>query len=353
MWVTKITPMIKQWLAKVMIRQANSQVFPIEELEQRHIENGTPDFNNSIYFAGVNPNGISLVTRMGFRTDKADENWLKICIPGEGTIGFENKQYKDAGQFKQGPLIYNCLKPGTEWQIIYHGYINEEVDEELSVNLRWKSDPYILNFGIEGTHEQRTIDQIVAKTWNKDFFSKIRGLGKVHYEQAGRITGTITYKGKTHQIDVPGIRDHNYGSRNYDDWNRHLWLIGILEDGRLFSISSVDYKFIEDLKAGFIGDCNQRRTTLWESPDLNEAIGEPALPKKLNFHIIEKKGGPKIPCSVKMNKCFDFTMDENYLLRQSIARFQIGDLKGTGIAELGMHKIRYAKCFENQKLTDL
>lgn len=55
-----------------------------------------------------------------------------------------------------------------------------------------------------------------------------------HFEVAGRVTGSVTHKGKTVQVNGFGYRDHSWSER---DWNNgmlgHRWFTGVLGDGEL------------------------------------------------------------------------------------------------------------------------
>ena len=105
---------LKQFLARQMIKHRKNRRDSVSELERLHTQQKTPGYNDSIYFSGWQTDGLSFVTRQAFRSDKPNENWLKIHIPGEGTWGFENRDLPAGNGFAQGKLEYLSEIPGKQ-----------------------------------------------------------------------------------------------------------------------------------------------------------------------------------------------------------------------------------------------
>jgi len=332
---------LKRFIALRMTRKRKETRNPITFLERRHYDKNQSDFTDGIYFAGVSNDDFSFVTRLGFRNGKPNENWLKVFVPGEGVWGFENMDLPVGEFFEQGDLKYVCQEPGELWKIIYHGPVYQGKNHyQLKMELDWHSLVPVADFDNTGTSYEQLAFQIAKEKWNVDFFKKLKEIHQIHYEQAGNITGTITWKRKKYDVQLTGVRSHSFGKRNWNDWGRHLWLTGVLDDGQYFNISIIDYDFVKNLKAGFLWDrkgyCNFEKTPSFG--DLK--ILEP-LPKTLSFPLKVKPGDKTIVVNVEMKVFFPFTMDNVYYIRQAKAVFDFGGIRGTGIAEMGINLKKY------------
>jgi len=333
---------IKDKLALKMVRAGKQRDFSINELERKHLNPDVLNFNDSSYFAGVSSDGFVVITRLAFRADKPNENWFKIYIPGEGIWGFENMELPEREGFTQGEFSYTPIIPGKEWSIKYKGPVfQDDKKEEVSIDLKWNSTVPIINFDKEGTSYEQVAHQIAMEKWNRQFFSKLKEIHKTHYEQAALLTGAIVWKGKKHTVNLKGIRDHSFGSRTWNDWERHIWYLGLLEDGRFFNISIVDYDFIKDLKAGFIWDGKSSYLSHYKTPSFKDLNLTEPLPTEVSFGVIENKGDSEILIKTDMKRFFPFMMDDIYHIRQTMAKFNYDGVQGIGIAEMGINTKRY------------
>jgi hypothetical protein len=64
-------------------------------------------------------------------------------------------------------------------------------------------------------------------------------VGHAHYEQHGRLTGTIRYGEETITFAGTGLRDHTWGPRDLTFLGRHVWHHGLFPSGRWFSVAEV------------------------------------------------------------------------------------------------------------------
>ncbi len=324
-----------------MIRRRKGREIPVEELERKHVRPDIPGYNDSSYFAGLSREGITLVTRQAFRPGRHNENWLKVHIPGEGVWGFENQPLEAGEGFVQGNLKYLCREPGKRWDIQYEGPVfQEDKTENIIVDLQWRVTSPILNFDKAGSDPGQVAEQIAKKPWSRTFFKRLHEIHLVHYEQGGELTGTVTWRRKTHDVRLRGVRDHSFGRREWETWRRHIWFLGILDDGRFFNISLIDYDFVNDLRAGFIFD-GEKYVTFSKTPSFAELDLKSPLPHELKFNITVEKGTPPVTVGVSMKQFFPFTMDGVYHIREAKAEFVYGDTRGIGIAEMGVNLKEY------------
>ncbi len=332
---------IKNILATALITRGKGRHIPVEVLETRHQREGIPGFNDSSYFAGLSEQGFSFVARQSFRTDRPHENWLKVDVPGEGVWGFENRKMEEGTGFRQGTLEWKCESPGKIWKIYFKGLLEQDGKErEIELNLTWQATSPIVDFDKSGTNPGRVALQVAKEKWNRRFFRRLGELRQVHYEQAGKISGTITWNGKIHEVKLTGVRDHSYGARQWEDWDRHFWYLGVLEDGRFFNFSMIRYDFVKDLQAGFLVD-SRGPQTIAGLPFFDDLEWDEILPREVSLPVAEHKTGPDKRLEVKMKTFFPFVMDEVYYIRQARADFVYDGIRGLGIAEMGVNIEKY------------
>ncbi len=337
----KMKQLLKTILAVYMTKRKKKRKFSVEELESKHTDLGRKSFNDSSYFAGISREGITFVTRMSFRSDKPNENWMKISIPGEGVWGFENREMPEGDRFKQGALEYECLIPGEKWRIKYEGTLPQgEKEEKIRLDVEWTGAAPLALFDKVGTTALQVGKQIARERWNCSFFNRLRELDQVHYEQAGTMHGIVEWKGKKHELEFVGVRDHSWSTRNWNDWDRHFWLLGLLEDGRFFNFSLISYGFVKNLQAAFILDGDQYKT-IYRIPAFEYLKFDGLMPKSLSFPVREEADGPQKKLTVNMRTFFPFRMDDVYYLRQAEAEFTYDGVKGVGIAEMGINPGKY------------
>ncbi len=339
---------LKRFIALRIARGYYKREKTLVDLESRHNEASRPGYTDAVYFAGLSENGFSLVTRMAFRNDKPDENWFKISIPGEGVWGFENLhqdqpegEKPENGSFVQGALRFECIEPGELWNLKYDGPVFQgKKSYQIHFDLHWHSLVPVADFDKVGTSYEKIAFQMAREKWRKGFFENLRELYKVHYEQAGNITGTVKWKRKKYNVQLTGLRGHSYGKRRWEDWGRNVWLSGMLRDGRYFHVSIVDYSFVKNLKAGFIWN-RKEYVTLDKTPSFGDLKLVEPLPKSLSFKIMVPGEPNPVPVRVSMKVFFPFMMDGVYFIRQAQAEFDVGGVKGTGIAEMGINVKEY------------
>ncbi|MFH1160821.1 MAG: hypothetical protein V1733_07725 [bacterium] len=77
--------MLKYFLARLMVKRTKNRYFPIEYLEQKHVDPNEPYPNDSSYFYGGDKQGNAFITRMAFRsTTRPHEYWLDFYMKGLG-----------------------------------------------------------------------------------------------------------------------------------------------------------------------------------------------------------------------------------------------------------------------------
>jgi len=82
--------MLKFFIARQMVRRTKNRLFPVEYLEQKHVDLNQPYPNDSSYFYGGDKTGNAFIARMAFRGEKRQhEWWFDFFIKGRGFFGLK------------------------------------------------------------------------------------------------------------------------------------------------------------------------------------------------------------------------------------------------------------------------
>jgi len=152
-------------------------------------------------------------------------------LAGFTTMGFQpNEGQCDAGLllFRRGRLAYLYPKRDVpfagSWDHWTVGDLRYELVEPLQswrITLNDKRAQADLTFhGVSPVYDYRdNVDTLPAS------------VATAHYEQAGRVRGTVTIKGQPIQVDAVGHRDHSWGVRDWAGPANWKWITALFDDG--------------------------------------------------------------------------------------------------------------------------
>ena len=216
-----------------MVRRTKSRQFPVELLEQKHVDLKQPFPNDSSYFYGGDREGNAFITRMAFRgPGKLHEYWFDFRLNKLGFFGLHEDPGPDGEGFRMGNLKWEPEEVGRKWRITYNGTVTDNNGKQHSceTNLLFTGEHEVYDFA--KSSDQRLIaDAIAREKWNRAFFFHLKDTHQVHYEQTGSLNGYIVLDGEKHDLTLWGSRDHSFGSRNWSTWDRHYWITGKSESG--------------------------------------------------------------------------------------------------------------------------
>ena len=116
--------MLKQLIAKLMVNRTKSRQYPVEYLEQKHVNLNEPYPNDSSYFYGSDKQGNAFITRMAFRgPNRTHEYWFDFFLPGQGFFGIKDDPGPDGEGFQQGNLKWVPEEIGKKWRVSYEGHV--------------------------------------------------------------------------------------------------------------------------------------------------------------------------------------------------------------------------------------
>ena len=187
--------------------------------ENMHPTADEPAWSESYYFNFIDPvSKVGMFTRMGFRPGDGWADALHVIYLEDRRVAFtygrrdiENDLTIYDNDLKAGNLTIKCLEPHGKWQIEYVGPAQNIPDASILLE-RSKERP-------EGWFEAEQLDMKLIFdcitephfTHSDDSSSGAYG----HFEQSGRVTGSIKLGDHAWQVDGYGVRDKSWGPR---DW---------------------------------------------------------------------------------------------------------------------------------------
>jgi hypothetical protein len=187
--------------------------------EPMHPVGDEPAWSESYYFNFVDPKSkLAMFTRMGFRPGDGWADALHVVYLegsrvaftyGRRTIEPDLSVYD--GKLHVGDLKLECVEPHRDWQIHFRGDAQDIADSAILLERR-KRRP-------EGWFRPATLDMQVRFECLSDPHlarSDLPGTEAYgHFEQSGRVSGTIGLGDDQWTVSGYGVRDKSWGPR---DW---------------------------------------------------------------------------------------------------------------------------------------
>lgn len=328
---------IKTALMKKMLT-ARKQKNPFHEklAELYSLPDTAPDsFNNSYYFSGHDQNGDGFYLRLGLRGDGSCEVW---CTYKTGDTVYVNPQmeYKKA---EDAPLTVSCVETSKVWTAAYHGPMVDRDHPETALHGIFTGTFTATDPIFDFTYHMDSTSTAVAmarEKWSKEFFQEMSENSQTHYEQNGHMTGSFQIGDKTFPINMNTVRDHSFGKRDWNYMNRHIWLMGVLENGDMVNISMVSYPTMHRLDAGNVifGGKTISVTAIDFREDMICGGEGPA-----HFHLTCKlANGRTLTVYGKKDTEVVYIMGGGYTLREGIGSLVVDGRKARGILEFGFNQ---------------
>lgn len=187
--------------------------------EKMHAIGSDAAWSESYYFNFVDPTSrIGMFTRMGFRPGNGWADALHVVYLGGRRVAFTYGR-RDIGQdlsqydsdLAVGNLAITCASPHERWHIAYDGDAQDISDAEILLE-RSKERP-------DGWFTPAHLDMSVVFDCLTEPHYAARG-EKGHFEQSGRVSGTISLGDETWQVDGFGVRDKSWGPRDWGAGSR-------------------------------------------------------------------------------------------------------------------------------------
>lgn len=284
-----------------------------------------PLINNSYYFS-AHDEKKSFFARLGKRVN-ADETWFVIYL--DDNVYSLKQQF-----FPQGQSPVKVEKDGENWAVSYQGVLNDNDEITFQATFIAKHNP--IDFTSDMPAE-RMATGIANEKWNKAFFEQLQNVsGQCHYEQEGVLEGQLTLNGKTVDFQLPCVRDHSFGKRDWNYMNNHLWLMAVSSD-RQFNYSLVSYPVMSVLEVGNYRDEAGMHYLRQAGLDFHE-INKGTIPQELSLNVLLDNGQKISVLAKKITGVTYHFQDGQYILHENIAEFVIDGNSCRGILEIGFNR---------------
>ncbi len=325
-------PLKKALILRNLEKRRRLNPFNTEKAELYTMPKGADDNqNNSYYFSCHSADGTSLLIRHAQRGSKSVEVWFAYR-DAAGRAVISGKQLYPAGE---APAAVRCIEPGSKWVFSYDGeaqalYTGEPV--RVKLDAAFDASGRIFEFGHD-VDARVMADAIAKEKWTRAYFAELQGNDQVHYEQPGRATGTLSLNGKETTIDLPAMRDHSFGKRDWGYMNKHFWLMALLEDGRQLNANMVSYPVLK-LMTGYYEDNGQ--VTGVEQARITEKVVKPhEVPDAFTFDV-RLVDGRTLRVECRCEEVFPFPFaDGAYTIYEGVGAFELDGIRGRGILEFG------------------
>ena len=299
--------------------------------------------NNSYYFSAHSvKTKESLYVRLGIRNCHS-EVWF-FYSDGANRYVLQSMLHREA------PL--KVFKSERGWRVLYEGELTRGDGKTVSAAFdgEYTSDqPPVDFFG--DMPPVRMAKAMAGEKWTKQFFAEVQRNNQVHYEQTGRLCGTLRLDGEVRNIDMPCVRDHSFGKRDWNYMNNHLWLMAVNETSQL-NFSMVSYPAMTVLEVGNFKSENRPMAYMLKASYDREAIARGAIPEKMALSLLlDDQRTLKIDAITTDEETYLFQNGE-YRLIEGIAEFTIDGERYRGILEVGFNqdKSRFFNGKEIRKL---
>lgn len=331
----------KKIMCKAIERKNNQAPFDYQHAEAFTLDGVTdPLINNSYYFSAHNAH-MSVFVRLGRRADK-DEAWFALF--------WENRLYVLEQEFFPAggsPLrVEKCNEEG--WMVSFNGVLNDSIQAAFSARFIPTQQPIDFTSNMPPS---RMATGIANEKWSKAFFDALQNVsGQCHYEQEGRLDGNMTLNGSSVTFNLPCIRDHSFGKRDWNYMNNHLWLMAVTPACQ-FNYSLVSYPVLSVLEVGNYRSDAGLRYMLEANLDFRQ-ISSGNVPKELEFDVHLDDGRTVHVVSRVITGVTYHFQDGQYTLYENIAEFRIDGHDCRGIFEIGFNRDK-GRYFNQRNLSNI
>lgn len=325
-------PLKKVLILRSLEKRRSAHPFNAEMAEAYTIPQGADNSqNNSYYFSCHDTAGTSLLIRHAQRGTKSVEVWFAFR-DAAGREFISGTQLFAAGE---EPTVVSCIEPGKRWTFSYDGEAKELSGGRTvraKLDMAFEATGGIFEFGHD-VDAGVMAEAIAREKWTRAYFAELQGNDQVHYEQPGRAAGTLSLDGEVIALNLPAMRDHSFGKRDWGYMNKHFWLMALLEDGRQLNANMVSYPVLK-LMTGYYEDGGQV-IGVSAARILEDVVTPHEVPKAFTFEV-RLTDGRTLSVACRCEAVFPFPFaDGAYTIYEGVGAFELDGIKGRGILEFG------------------
>ncbi len=319
-------------MKKILNKRKKKKPFDYEKAEAYSLElNGDGAMNNSYYFTAHSlEKGISLYARLGLRADGSAEAWLHY------NLGNEHYHLQQLF-FTQEDCPLKVYQTEGGWRFSFEGEMvrNQDASVPVSLDCTFSASGGAVDFFYH-MPSVRMATCMAQDKWTKEYFAEVSKNDSVHYEQEGRIIGSISIDGRSEELDLPCLRDHSYGRRVWSYMNNHAWFAAVDKDC-MFNFSLVSYPALSLLEVGHLRAQNERVEFITKAHHDRFFVVQATIPETLDL-LLTTTDKRKVRVTAKLLQHEVYSYDDgNYLLFEGIAEYDVDGTPCRGILEVGFN----------------
>lgn len=339
-------------IARVLDKRKAGKVFDFESADRYELpSDANGAMNNSHYFFMTD---LKKNNCLYFRLAKrgggvADEVWL-VYRDSSGEIYMAVSDRIAKGAYM--PARVECEKTGEAMRFFYDGdvvkakktekgYVPDESGKKLKLKIdgRFAGESECFEFSYNMSSKPMAIALSKEKI-DKQMLKEFEENHQIHYEQAGKGYADIDLGGRKARFDgLPAFRDHSYGKRDWNYFDRYAWIMCLLETGEFIHTSLVRYPVLKHLQAGFYIPKGGKAVSILESTPL-EKIAVPSCgntPESLEIDV-KYVDGSKKNIKTKLDFVCPFYFDDEFNVNEGLSDFTVNGVRGRGITEFSFNK---------------
>jgi len=325
-------PLKKALILHSLDKRRQARPFNAEEAERYSMPVDADDSqNNSYYFSCHDTEGNSLLVRHAQRGQKSIEVWFAY----HDATGRAFMNGRQLCPVREAPSAVKCIEPAREWEFTFGGEaqnLHTGQPVHVKLNARFTAAGDIFEFGHDV--DARVMAAAIAKEkWSRAYFEELQGNDQVHYEQPGRVKGTLELGSEAVPIDMPAMRDHSFGKRDWSYMNRHFWLMALMPDGRQLNANKVSFPVLNLMTGYYVGG---GKTVCVEDARIVEDVVKPhEVPEEFTFEA-RLTDGRTLNVACRREEVFPFPFAEGaYTIYEGVGSFEMDGTRGRGILEFG------------------
>lgn len=341
-------------ITRVLDKRKKGQVFDLEAADNYELPSDAPGtFNNSHYFFLTDLSGQDcLYFRLAKRGgDVADELWL-VYRNAAGEIYMAASDRIAKGAYM--PARVECAEVGKTMRFFFDGEVVKA--KQTAKGYMPDGDGKKLKMKIDGRFEGESecfefsyhlSSKPMARAMSKEKIDqeKLKEFGEnhqIHYEQGGKGYASIELDGKKTSMDkLPAFRDHSFGKRDWNYFDRYAWIMCLLENGDFIHTSLIRYPVLKHLQAGFYIPSGGKAVSILECTPV-EKIPVPEYGNAPDSLEIDVKyvDGAKKNMKTKLDFVCPFYFDDEFNVNEGLSEFTVNGVRGRGITEFSFNKDR-------------
>jgi len=307
------------------------------------------NWNESFYFNFTDPSSkLGGWTRIGILPNQEnDVGALMIYAGGSRILAYRSggRTAIQGDELRLESLEYHRLEPLKKWRILFRGDV-ADIDDSMKIpelspdDLELKKVEVDLTFesmapcfDFKNAHPRALAEMIVQAGTRLEDLRQVAKVSSEHYEQAGRITGTIKIEDEIIPFDGSGHRDHSWGLRDWAAPRLWTWLSCQFGDELSFNLSRVAIASV-DILNGYIsrdGSNYALRRAALETEFEDDGITQ----KWLRFQM-EDSGGKTIEITGDVMTVAPLQLESEghwTQVNEALTEYHYGNKVGYGIAE--------------------